>query len=1147
MRHLQVFSVVLVVWALAGAAFGQTATLSGTVADQTGAVIQGADVTVRSLATNATRSSMSGPTGAYAFTNLAPGVFELTVKKQNFKTFVVPDLALTVAQVATVDVQMQPGGASERVEVRADQLPNVELESAQLSNLVDQKKIQDLPLITRDPYSLVLLSPGTSQTNTGLGGFTVNGSRERNNNFLLDGVDNNDTSVPGGGGSIVLSANPDSTQEFRVITSNFNAEYGRNTGAIVDVVTKSGTNDFHGAAYWFGRYNGFGGARDWFNPAVDSGGSPQKMNPYVRNQFGYSIGGPIIKNKTFFFFNQEFQRFRTTLTGVSFAPTAAFRTGKFNYIDPVDGSTVPVDLTLAGANNRRGLPLDPTIQQIWSLYPVPSQSADGISGPIFYPSSSKQNSYQAVLKLDHRFTDKELLSVRYGYGHATDPNPFHDEALPGGIAATGSKSISQSGVASLTSTLRTNLLNNFSVGWNHIYANFRCGETSTLDQFNPLDAFGNGRDYLMSPFTTFGCISLVSNGQFRKTGTNSFSDNLSWVKGNHTLRFGFDFRNIHESGPNAFFSRRQVDVQARSTGGVRLVTGVTNLTFDLMNAAGALYGLVANDFGGEFFDKGGVRQGTDDKKFRQHEYDWFGQDTWKVTRNFTLTLGLRYQLDGVPYEENANFSNLLTAPDSFPVVLSVVGPGTGKQIYKTDYSNIEPRVGFSWDPKGDGKTAIRAAFGIFHDRVFGNLFGNARGNPPFEQDYNQFPFETINGACATTPACLAALQPGDFPVILPDTTPSANIPDQSFIAPVVFDTHFRNSVSNNWNFGIQRELWTNDTIDIAYVGSEGHHIYRQVDGNPPDPNLVSQLVAFCSDPANEFGCVPTDVSSTNLYAGAEFGVLPFNAVAHNALFQPFYQRSVGNAIYNALQAKWTHRLSHGVQIQGAYTWAHAIDDSADPLAPAQGNRTFPRNSRNLSQDRGNSDNDIRHVAVINYIWELPFGRGRAFASQGVIGRILEGIQFSGITTIQTGHPFEIRGRVDSQRTGINGWADLVGNPFTAGANTGTIGSKVWFSNPAAFANVPDAEFGRAGNIARNQFYGPGLVSVDVSLAKKMKITERVGMELRFEGYNIANHPHFQQPGNLVDSGTFGLITATAGRPDATTSARQVQAALKLTF
>jgi hypothetical protein len=1132
MQKLRITFLVSFVLMLTGAvALAQTGSIQGTVTDKSGAVVQGAEVTVRNLETSAMRAVISSNSGVYSIPNLAVGDYEISVKKVGFKLFRLDDVEVTVAEARTLDAELEPGTVSEEVVVRASEAPPVDLETAQVSNLVDSREIADLPLITRDPYSLILLSPGTSQTTSYLGGITVNGSRERNNNFLLDGSDNNDTSVPGGP-SGALSINPDSAQEFRVITNNFNAEYGRNTGAIVDVVTKSGSNDFHGGAYEFGRWNSFGGARDWFNRAVDPGsGEPQPMDPYIRNQFGYSFGGRLIKDKTFFFVNQEFQRFRTTLTNSATVPTASFKTGVFSYLGQ------PIDLTPTGANNADGLPLDPTAQKILALYPTPTSSPDGLVGTVFFPSASKQNSWEGVVKVDHHLTDKHTVTLRYGYNDFFDPDPLHDDILPGNMGASAEKAITQGIAANLTSVLRPTLINNFVFGWNHIFAGFTCTNRA-FDSVAQADAFGNATDYYLSPFTAIGCTDLVSNGQARRTGTTSYGDSLSWVRGAHTLKFGGDFRNVRESGANNFYSRRQVTmaVYTNTQGQVSFINPPANDSNALEDAATALYGVVYNDFAGEFFNKAGTRVGTDEKIFHQHEYDWFAQDSWKVRSNFTLTLGLRYQLDGVPYEENANFSNLLTPPDSFPVVFSIVGPGTGKQIYNSDYSNIEPRIGFSWDPWRNGKTAVRAAFGIFHDRVFGNLFGNARGNPPFEQDYNNFlfPFETMNNAFGT----------GGFPPVVPNTTPNATIADGSLISPIIFDTHFRNSASNNWNFGIQRELPGNISADLSYVGSKGTWIYQQVDGNPPDPALVQQLLAFCvpTNPQNTMGCDSTTVSGGLLYYGGDFGYLPYNAVAHNALYQPYYQKSAAGSSYNAMQLKMTHRMSHGFQVQGSYTWAHGLDNSSDPLAPAAGNRTFPRNSRVPAQDWGNSDNDIRQIFVVNYIWEVPIGRGKSYLSSGALGRVFEGIQFSGLTAIQGGHPFEVRCAVDSQRTGIDSWCDASGNPYAAGATS--VGEKVYFGNPNAFSPPP---YGRAGTVARNQFYGPGYVNFDLAFAKKTKLTERFELELRVEGYNIFNHPHFNQPDNLQTDPTFGQISSTVGRPDSTTSARQMQAALKLNF
>jgi outer membrane receptor protein involved in Fe transport len=1159
-----VFGLLLACIVLSPQLHAQTGSISGTAMDSTGAVVQDVEITVRNLGTSETHATKSGANGAYTVTNLPVGNYEINGRQEGFKIFHVPSVTLTVAQALTVNIQLEAGGTSEEVQVMGDALPGVELEDAQVSNVVDTRTMKDLPLITRNPYDLLLLSPGTSTTNA-LGGYTVNGSRERNNNFLLDGVDNNDTSVPGAAGSIVLSASPESTQEFRVITNNFNAEYGRNTGAIVDVVTKSGTNEFHGDAYEFGRYNGFGGARDWFNPGVGPTAGP--MNPYVRNQFGFSVGGRIFKNKTFFFFNDEMQRFRTTLTNSATVPTTEFvNTGVFTTPD-VNGTPVTVDLSDPNQQSFPAffgvapLPQDPTAHNLLSKYPAPQVlNADGYSGKIFFPSSDAQDSYQTVLKIDHHITDREVLNLRFGYDHFADPNAGHFDILPGNVGAVDEKAISYGLRANLVSTLSSHLVNNFNFGINHIYANFKCGGLNTINSATPqVDQFGRGWDYTVNPFTNFGCTSLAADGQFRTTGTVSYGDDITWVKGAHTFKFGGDFRNIAERGPNSFFSRRQVSMTSGTAGLPVLLTdlGDFGLNLVLNDAASAWYGFVVSDFNGEFFDKNAARQPLDDKHFRQHEYGFFGQDSWKIRHNLTLNLGVRYQLDGVPYEENANFSNLLTNPATFPVTMSLVGPGTGNQLYKQDYSNIEPRFGFAWDPWGTGRTSVRGGFGIFHDRVFGNLFGNARGNPPFEQDYVNQPFDTLAGTGVISDPSIG----GGFFALpnVPDTTPSPVIPDGAQLTPILFDTNFRNAASNNWNLGIQHQITHSTVVDVAYVGSKGTHIYRVVDGNPPDPTLVASLLAFCvpSNPANdgfiEGQCSATDVTKANLFNGADNGFLPFNAVAHNALFQPTYNRSVGNSSYNSLQAKITRRFSRSLQVQGSYTWAHAIDDSSDGLVPAFGNRSFPRNSLNLGEERGNSDNDIRHIAVISYIWEVPVGTGRPILNKGVIGKIFEGFQFSGITSAQTGHPFDIFSNTDSERTGVSNRADLVGDPFAGGGGlpSDAADGKVFFTAcadttcSAAFAQPP---YGRAGNIGRNHFYGPNFVNFDMSVAKKMKFGERMGLEIRIEGYNVFNHPEFNNPaGTQMNFADFGIITSALVHSDGTTSARQLQAAAKFTF
>jgi integrase len=386
------------------------------------------------------------------------------------------------------------------------------------------------------------------QPNDGNNGFAVNGSRDRQNNFLLDGVDNNDTSVPGAG-SGVLGINPDSAQEFRVITNNFNPEFGRNTGAIIDVVTRSGTNNLHGDAYWFGRYNALG-ARDFFNRAPTAANpAPDPENPYVRNDFGFSVGGPFIKDHTFFFINNEYQRFRTTLTATSIVPTAVYKSGQFT---APDGTQVDLR-TPTSPGNLTGLSVDPTISKLLNLLPAPNAGdvIPGVTGLLNFGSPDNLNGYTWTGKIDHKLTNKHQLTLRYAFNRSVDSNPFHSETAPG-IDVVSSPAYAHGVLAGLTSTLSNTLVNDFRFGWNKNYAAFDSNCAATFDPITGRDALGNGRDFTVpegnlgvAPLFTLGCNGLFdSNGQARNTGTTSFTDTITWVKGNHTIKFGGDFRDL---------------------------------------------------------------------------------------------------------------------------------------------------------------------------------------------------------------------------------------------------------------------------------------------------------------------------------------------------------------------------------------------------------------------------------------------------------------------------------------------------------------------------------------------------------------------------------------------------------------------------
>jgi outer membrane receptor protein involved in Fe transport len=1127
----------------------QNATISGTITDKSNAVAPGVTVTATNTATNVTHSGETGDSGVYHVLELAPGSYNISVEKAGFKTARYANLILNVGENFTLDVVLEISSVASSVEVNALELPPVELENAQVSNLVDSVRITGLPLLTRNPYDLILLSPGVTQANSSLGGFSNNGTNQRNNNFLLDGVDNNDTDVPGIPGGI-NSLNPDATQEFRVVTNNFSAEYGRNNGALIEIVTTSGTNDLHGSVYEFGRYNALG-ARDFFNPGGPDGG-PQ--NPYVRNDFGASIRGPIIKDKTFYFGNYEGQRFITSITNTSIVPTEAFKTGKFTITQDESGNPlaapVPIDVSTANAqNNGWGVPLDPNVQKILALYPKPNGPAvTDVSGVLFYPSASRQTTDDFTIKVDHQLTKKHSLFVRYAYNRFTDPDAFHDDFLPNNLGATNTYQRTQAAAIGVTSTLTNNLVNEFRFGANRTNLQFNCTGTNVLDSFGNVDSLGRGPDYIVGfgnpSFNTFGCAALGdTNAQARFTGTYHTVDNVSYSRGRHTFKWGGEFRAVYSNSFDNFSSRQTLDFRGDFNFGITSLVNVPPEVLSntsLNDQVEALLGVVIVQSQNQFFDSKGVRSADDLRGFRQREMGLFAQDTWKVLPNLTFTYGLRWEYYGVPFEVNNLLSNLFVDPSGpAPFTLTQVGPGRSHDLYGNQWNNFEPRIGLAWDPFKTGKTSVRAGYGIYHDRVFGNLVGNARGNPPFTETFSANP----------------ELQTTDL--VTPPTVPSSatvtNIDPVTFtggqIFPDLFDPHFKTPYSQNWNLGIQRQLTNSLTLEVNYVGVKGNRLFRVVDGNPPQPALVSQLLQFCSNPGNAFGCDTSTLTFASLWLGAEFAQIPFDATNNNAFEAAFstpgavLNKSIGNSNYHGLQVNIQQRLSHGFQIQGTYTYSHSISDVNDPLGDgtAFGNRSFPRNSFNLRAEKGNSDFDIRHRGVINFLYTPNIGRGKAYLNHGFAGRVFEGWGLSGITSLQSGHPIDLFGNRDSNHTGLSARLSIIGNPSQP------KGTDKTFTGPAlsAFEKTP---YDVQPTVGKNAFYGPDYINFDAALLKDTGITERIKLQLRFEFFNLFNHTQFGQPGNLIQSpGTFGVSTSTITREDGTTSARQIQVAAKIVF
>ncbi|HEX6773236.1 MAG TPA: carboxypeptidase regulatory-like domain-containing protein, partial [Acidobacteriaceae bacterium] len=991
---------------LGPSAWAQTGSITGQVLDQAGAAIPNATVTATSEATGLSQTVTTTSSGLYNFPNLPPALYNVSASASGFTSVTKNNVTLNIAATLPVNFNLTVGAANTTVNVSGTVTAPIETDSSQLSTVIDAKQINDLPLVLRDPYQLVLLSPGAVHATNNDGGFSVNGQRDRNNNFLLDGADNNDTSVPGIPSGLV-NANPDSAQEFRVITNGFDAEFGRNTGAIIDVLTRGGTNSFHGSAYEFGRYNALG-ARDYFNTKANG-----PMDPYVRNDFGASLGGPILKDRLFFFLNGEVQRFRTTRTEVQQVPNAAFKSGVFTYND---GNLTPVNLNnpAGNPNNLSGLGIDPTMAKLLAITPVGQQDlGDGVSTLLFFPSPDALNDYFLTGRLDYAVSAKHQLSVRYTYGHLADSNPGHSEVLPG-IGYYNNIATAHNGSISLASTLSSSITNLARAAYNQNDAGFFCKGYQGIDAITGLDSFGHGRDITLPYFGTFsnpltyGCPVLGdSNGQARLSSTMLFGDTMTVVKGAHSIKFGGEFRNVKDTNYDNFSSREAIALTNFTDYGAPAyvyngdINSADALPFEDMvwGATGA----IAQSLQNQFFTRAGARQANDLTRFVQREWAAFAQDTWKVTPRFTAILGLRYEFNGVPFERDGNFANFFgdgataTPPGGFPFTL--VGPDTGHQLYSDSWDLVEPRIGFAWDPKGDGRTAVRGGFGTFHDRIFDNIFGNAKSNPPFQATANVFPFD----GSTVTPLVSNTLPPGTL-------TPSRFVVDGDFSEPVVINPHLKIPGTQSWNLGVQHQFSEHLTGEVNYVGSHSVHALRQIDGAPPQPALVQQYLSQ--------GILPSALQSTALYTGGQdangntFGP----AVNNTAFFHQFYQTAAANGNYNALQARLTEQVG-GLSLTGSYTFAHALDNGSDPLVPGAGGSAYPRNPFNLADEYGNSDTDIRQRFVAAGTYALPIGHGQRHLASGFLGRVFEGIQISGIQQAQTGLPFELRGTRDNLHTG----------------------------------------------------------------------------------------------------------------------------------
>lgn len=1122
--------------------------IRGTVSDPNGALVTGATIEVLNDNTGDKRTATTDDNGAYSVSNLPVGSYTVTATATGFA----PASAKVRVSVAfTTDlppIVLGVSGATASVIVTAaDAETQLNTTDQQLSTLIDNKKMLDLPLLSRDPNSLLLLAPGTNQSSSRLGGVTVNGQRERNNNFLVDGIDNNDTDVPGILGG-VSTPSLDATEEFRVITNNFNAEYGRNTGAIVSVATKYGTNEFHGGAYIYYRSDRFA-ARSFFDTTGDA-------EPLQRRQYGAKIGGPIVKDRTFFFFNYDRDIFDQGIQVTRTVPSAQARLGIFNLtplgLGVIDGRT-------AGANNTFGLPVNANFTALLNqLYPLGNSPGEGFLPGVFdafkFSTQTNDKQNQISTRLDHRVNDMHSIKGSFAWSDGTFE--FCCESFPGANDAILTPQTTYRLSTSLVSNFTPNLVNEFRFGGNRlelIFAGEGDGGVSAARsaavhtaltrsgvprELNPFGGVNGGQIFLgiagiTAPTTGF-------DTQFRTTGTTHVGDSFTWIANNHSYKFGGEFRWVYSNGASNFFRQESLSFNVPTTFGFPIL--VDNMGNDLslggavgsvQNFASFLYGFVASQSQSQFFNKNGVRADADYRGYRQRELELFWQDTWKVRSNLTLNYGLRYTWNGVPYEVDGQMSNLVGADPSGPTPaggfhFELVGKNSGGNynLYENDMNNFGPRVGFAWSPGakdgwlarltgGPERTSIRGGYGIFYDRVFGNLFSNSSANPPFQRDF----FEFV----------------GDFIDVIPrppTQDPSPFVLEDSFIFPVLFplpgnnqlQEKFAMPMTQSWNLGIQRQFKGDMLFEADYVGTMGTNLLGTVDGNM------------------------TSVTRVNAITGANNRIDPFDPIGNyfngsrnTAFFQSALNVSIGRSSYHAGQFRFTKSMNEGRfgrgQFQGAYTLAHSIDNAADPIDAQTGERSFPRDSSGfvggLGAERGNSGFDVRHRFVGNMTYELPFHPENRVA-KAVFGNWT----MSGIWIYQTGSPYSIFGFTDSAGTVLGQRADFAGagNALAPATNTDTRTQtgprREQFANPCPVGDPgctgTVSGIGRQGTTGRNSFYGPKYNNIDFSLFKRFPFggEGRYRFTIRADFFNVLNKTNFAKPVNTLASGDFGHSLAT---------------------
>lgn len=1064
-KHTNIVSALLFSFILPVACFAQQATIQGEVRDASNANVPGASVTVINIRTNVSTTSTTNNTGFFSVPGLIPGIYSVQAKAPGFETATQSNVSLDVNQIARIDFSLKPGTVSESVSVAASATP-LTTDSSTVGQVINNKTVLELPLNGRNYLQLAQLTAGVSPTptsrNSSQGSFTALGQQVYQTNILLDGLDNSTRASGGELGYQAQAVTPsvDAVEQFQVITNNNSAEYGFRMGATVVVETKSGTNDFHGSLYEFLRNDKLD-ATNFFSVG-------QSKPPYHQNQFGGTLGGPILKDKLFFFGSTEATRIDAGTTSISTVPTSAERNGDFRGRLPIYD---PATTTLENGRDTRSLfanniipanQFDPLSAKLIDLYPQPN--LPGIANNYYFSAPETTNTNEYDGRLDYDLNSTQRFFVRYSRRDfdQVQPGSLPLPAAGGTWETVGLTANSVSG--NWNATLSSTATNELRLGYSRM---------DTLigvpDKMNYNEQLGiKGIPQGLGDANNTG-LTLFSPSNYAQVGTQNYwpntnnlgiiqiSDTFSKVKGTHVLKFGVQLLREYNFRIAARFARGHMGFNGSFTQdpNSRGNTGDSMADFLLGDASS---GTIGNQTG---------------ESMLSHNYGLFFQDDWRVSPRLTLNLGLRWDRFGPPSFHSIAASRFEFQPASHTYRIASPSDTSDCGCVQNN-KNFAPRVGFAF--QADPKTVIRSGFGIyFGEPSYENEDGARFFNQPPQFTEISFPTDRL-----FSPSLIVSQ--GFPPGLLPATTVPKNV------SAATAQPSKPNQYTSEWFFDLQRQVPGQIVLTASYLGEGSRQLPYSLNLNTP----------FAPGPGTLQNRRPWPYFSS---------IASYPAGA--------------NSTYNGLTLKAEKRYSNGLVFLASYTWAHNLGDGTGLL---DDNTASVRSPYDLGMDYGNTTYDIRQNLVTSFDYELPFGKNRKWLHQGgPLDWFFGGWQVGGILTLQTGRYFTPTLSVDLTNTGTTNFPNAIANPNLPSSER-TISH--WFDT-SAFTLPQQYTYGNAG---RNTTEGPPMRNMDLKIGKNFYFRERYRLEFRAEMFNFTNTPHFGLPNATVGAAQEGQINSTVGNP-----------------